>query len=285
MLHRPATGRRSRHVFGAVALRPPIAQHSHAEAALLMRYAAGAETIVELGVAEGGSAAELRAVMSPAGHLFLVDPYEPGRLGVSLVRMVARRAVNAVRRGHVTWMRSRSDAAVGGWVDRSTFSSSTPTTATSVPQTTGVCGRRSSAAGRSRGSPRLGGLPGRMDRCAIRPRPAARRDPVGAAPVGAGGSGRLAEHPTARTRARRKRVVALVTPRSAARPSLAYGAQALRAGCRRRAARGNGGDERSPALLERRDGASRSPRLFLVPRSAPSEDVAARASAVCCCLG
>jgi predicted O-methyltransferase YrrM len=115
LLHRPAPGWRNRHMFGAVRMRPPIAQHSHAEAALLMRYGAGAETIVELGVAEGGSAAELRAVMSPTGRLFLVDPYDPGRLGVSLVRMVARRAVNSIRRGHVTWIRSRSDAAVAGW--------------------------------------------------------------------------------------------------------------------------------------------------------------------------
>jgi GT2 family glycosyltransferase/predicted O-methyltransferase YrrM len=115
LLHRPAPGWRTRHVFGALGIRPPIAQHSHAEAALLMRHAAGAETIVELGVAEGGSAAELRAAMSPTGHLYLVDPYEPGRLGVSFGWVVAHRAVNGVHRGHVTWLRSRSDAAVRSW--------------------------------------------------------------------------------------------------------------------------------------------------------------------------
>src|SRR5262249_59011023 len=70
LLHRPAPGWRTRHVIGALGIRPPIAQHTHAEAALLMRHAAGAETIVELGVAEGGSAAELRAGMAPTGHLY-----------------------------------------------------------------------------------------------------------------------------------------------------------------------------------------------------------------------
>ena len=121
LLHRPAPGWRNRHLFGALGMRPPIAQHSHTEAALLMRYAAGADTIVELGVAEGGSAAELRAAMSPRGQLFLVDPYEPGRFGLSLVRMVARRAVNDVRRGRVKWVRSPSDVAVVGWGRRIDF--------------------------------------------------------------------------------------------------------------------------------------------------------------------
>ena len=80
-----------------------------------MRYGAGAETIVELGVAEGGSAAELRSVMSPHGRMYLVDPYERGRLGVSMARIVARRTVGAVRRGKVTWIRKRSDEGIGGW--------------------------------------------------------------------------------------------------------------------------------------------------------------------------
>ena len=80
-----------------------------------MRYGAGARTVVELGVAEGGSAAELRSVMAPTGHLWLVDPYEPGRLGISMARIVARRTVGQVRRGQVTWLRAPSDEAVRGW--------------------------------------------------------------------------------------------------------------------------------------------------------------------------
>ncbi|MGA2928034.1 MAG: glycosyltransferase [Solirubrobacteraceae bacterium] len=115
LLHRPELRWRQRHVFGALRLRPAVAQHSDPEAALLKRYAADAEVIVELGVAEGGSAAELRSVMSPTGRLYLVDPYEPGRLGLSMARIVARRTVNRVRRGRVTWLRLRSDAAVRGW--------------------------------------------------------------------------------------------------------------------------------------------------------------------------
>jgi predicted O-methyltransferase YrrM len=104
-------------VFAALGLRPAAAQHSRAEAALLMRACAGARTVVELGVAEGGSAAELRSVMSPEGHLYLVDPYEPGRLRMSMALMVARRTVGDVRGARASWLRSRSDEAVRSWAE------------------------------------------------------------------------------------------------------------------------------------------------------------------------
>ena len=115
VLHRPPLGWRGRHVFGALGMRRAVAQHSEAEAALLMRYAANAEVIVELGVAEGGSAAELRSVMAADGQLYLVDPYEPGALGLSMARIVARRTVNSVQWGRVHWMQKRSDEAAQGW--------------------------------------------------------------------------------------------------------------------------------------------------------------------------
>lgn len=117
LLHRPPPSWRSRHVFAALGLRPAAAQHSHAEAALLMRAAAGARIVVELGVAEGGSAAELRSVISPEGHLYLVDPYEPGRLRVSMALIIARRTVADVQGAPVSWLRSRSDEAVRGWTE------------------------------------------------------------------------------------------------------------------------------------------------------------------------
>ncbi len=115
MLHRPPPSWRSRHVFGALRLRPAEAQHSHAEGDLLKRFAVGAATVVELGVAEGGSAAELRSVMAPNGRLYLVDPYEPGKLRMSMPRIIARRTVRRVRNGTVIWIRSRSDEAIHGW--------------------------------------------------------------------------------------------------------------------------------------------------------------------------
>jgi GT2 family glycosyltransferase/predicted O-methyltransferase YrrM len=115
LLHRPSPSWRSRHVFAAVGLRPAAAQHSLAEARLLKRFARGTLTVVELGVAEGGSAVELRSVMSSAGRLFLVDPYQPGSLGISMARIVARRTVHGVHNGRVNWLRCHSEEAVLGW--------------------------------------------------------------------------------------------------------------------------------------------------------------------------
>jgi len=108
-------GLRRRHAFAACGLRPAVAQHSQAEAALLQQHAAGAHTIVELGVAEGGSALELRQVMDPDGELVLVDPYESGALGVSFCRLVARRTVARSTTGTVTWIRATSSEAARRW--------------------------------------------------------------------------------------------------------------------------------------------------------------------------
>ena len=115
ILHRPELGWRRRHVFAALGLRRPVAQHSEAEGGLLQRYAHGASTIVEIGVFEGGSALELRSVMDPAGTLVLVDPYPPGRLGVSMSRVVAARTVRRSDRGTVRWIRSTSAEAAPWW--------------------------------------------------------------------------------------------------------------------------------------------------------------------------
>jgi hypothetical protein len=43
--------------------------------------------------------------MDPAGVLYAVDPFEPGRLGFSLQRVIARREIRRVRGGKVNWVR------------------------------------------------------------------------------------------------------------------------------------------------------------------------------------
>ena len=68
LLHRADMGWRRRHAFGALGLRPALAEHSQAEATTCFsEHARGAQTIVEIGVAEGGSALEMREVMDPHG--------------------------------------------------------------------------------------------------------------------------------------------------------------------------------------------------------------------------
>ena len=68
-------------------------------------------------MAEGGSARAIREAMDPAGRLYLIDPYPPGRLGIGLARFTARRVVREVPRGRVIWVRRHSDEAVAAWTE------------------------------------------------------------------------------------------------------------------------------------------------------------------------
>jgi hypothetical protein len=114
--YRDYLGWRGKRVFAALGLRRPLAQHTRAEGAALRKYAAGAREVVELGVAEGGSAWELRRAMNPDGRLTLVDPYRGrGLLGVDMAELTARRAVRRVRRGRVLWVRDFSQSVGQRW--------------------------------------------------------------------------------------------------------------------------------------------------------------------------
>lgn len=109
-------GWRSRPLFGALRLRPPAAQHTQVEGMLLRKLARDACTIVEIGVAEGGSAWEVAQVMRPDATLHLVDPYFRRSLGkIVPARNIARRLVGSVARGQIDWVERFSHDAIRGW--------------------------------------------------------------------------------------------------------------------------------------------------------------------------
>ena len=82
------------------------------ERACLARHAAGKRLLAEIGVWHGGSARELRAAMAPDATLFAVDPYLPGRFGVSIPRIVGMRELRRSTNGTVVWLRmTGADAA------------------------------------------------------------------------------------------------------------------------------------------------------------------------------
>ncbi len=116
VLHRAEAGLRARPLFALLGLRLPLAQHTPLEGDLLRQFAAGAQCVVELGVAEGASAYEMRKVIAPGGHLYLVDPYHLGHFfRRSAAELVARRLVHSVERGNVHWVRQMSHDAVRAW--------------------------------------------------------------------------------------------------------------------------------------------------------------------------
>jgi predicted O-methyltransferase YrrM len=114
LLHRADLGWRNSTIAGALRLRPALAQHSAAEGALIERLAAGARSIVEIGVAEGGSAWHARRVMDPGGRIVLIDTY-PRRFGLNLSSIIARRLVGRESRGTVEWRHERSDVTSRTW--------------------------------------------------------------------------------------------------------------------------------------------------------------------------
>ncbi|MBU6151563.1 MAG: class I SAM-dependent methyltransferase [Chloroflexi bacterium] len=119
-LHRADLGWRNHSLFGAVGFRPAIAQHSVAEAELIQRWADGRSRLVEIGVAEGGSAWDARLTMSRSGTLTLIDTY-PKVAGVNLSSITARRLVGSVDRGTVEWIRSTSVEAATKWDEEIDF--------------------------------------------------------------------------------------------------------------------------------------------------------------------
>lgn len=88
------------------------------ERACLVRHAKGKTRVAEIGVWHGGTSAVLRRAMAPGGVLYAVDPFEPGRLGVSFQFQIARREVARVPNGRVVWVREPAQTAAASDVIR-----------------------------------------------------------------------------------------------------------------------------------------------------------------------
>jgi len=112
-----------RHPFFAwLGIRPVCGQHTSSEHESLRKWAMGKTNLVEIGVAEGGSAAELREAMSPSGTLWLIDPFHLSRMPViNATKRVARRVVGKCRNGSVIWIEKFSFDAVIGWQNKIDF--------------------------------------------------------------------------------------------------------------------------------------------------------------------
>src|ERR1700738_129604 len=98
---------RERHLGALLRLRHAKGQHTTAEARALAAYAENCGHVVEIGVAEGVSAAQFRSVMPRTGTLWLVDPYI-SRYRVSAAQVVAKRTVGRVGGAAVVWVRKFS---------------------------------------------------------------------------------------------------------------------------------------------------------------------------------
>jgi predicted O-methyltransferase YrrM len=89
----------------ALGIAQPEVWTTPAERDCLARHAAGRRRLAEIGVWHAGTSVRLRAAMAPEGTLYAIDPYEKGRLGFSIPRVVGRRELERVRNGRVVWVR------------------------------------------------------------------------------------------------------------------------------------------------------------------------------------
>lgn len=109
-------------IFAWLGLRPTFAQHTRAEHEALREWARGRRTVVELGVAEGGSAVALREAMAADGTLYLIDPFHLSRIQwLNAPKRAARAAVARCHRGRVVWVEKFSFEAARDWTEEVDF--------------------------------------------------------------------------------------------------------------------------------------------------------------------
>jgi len=102
--------------FAMMGLRLPIAQHTEVEHDALMRYAKSARVAVEIGVAEGASAAGIREAMPGDGTLYLIDPFHLSRIpALNFVKRAAHRTVRSTGGAKAVWIEAFSTDAVRSW--------------------------------------------------------------------------------------------------------------------------------------------------------------------------
>jgi predicted O-methyltransferase YrrM len=103
-------------VFSWLGLRPVFAQHTLAEHEALKRWGSGKRNVVEIGVAEGGSACALPESISPEGVLHLIDPFHLSRFrAVNAERRAAHAAVARSGKCRVEWIEEFSQKAAANW--------------------------------------------------------------------------------------------------------------------------------------------------------------------------
>ena len=90
-------------------------QTSAAEREVLRGLATGRRRVVEIGVFEGVCSRLLREAMSREGHLWGIDPFPPGRLGIAYGYDIARREAGRLLNGELHFLRQFSYEAVREW--------------------------------------------------------------------------------------------------------------------------------------------------------------------------
>ena len=110
-------------IFQLIGLRGVIAGHTEAEESLLLKVSQGCRTIVEIGIAEGASALELRLVADPNAIIYLIDPFLKKKSFpyINFTRLVAHRYVDSCSNANVFWLEDYSFNVSKNWQKKIDF--------------------------------------------------------------------------------------------------------------------------------------------------------------------
>jgi len=91
----------------------PQTQTTVAERAAVAQHATGKHRLAEIGVFNGVTTVEIRKAMSPAGLLWAIDPFPPGKLGYNIDETISRSVISKVKNGQVEVVKlTGQDAAI-----------------------------------------------------------------------------------------------------------------------------------------------------------------------------
>jgi hypothetical protein len=109
-------------LFAWLGLRPISGQHTIGEHEALKKWVTRRSSVVEIGVAEGGSAVVLRQAMSSSGILWLIDPFHLSRTPIiNATKRAAHRAVERCKNGRAIWVEQFSFDAAKDWDNQIDF--------------------------------------------------------------------------------------------------------------------------------------------------------------------
>lgn len=95
-----------------LALQPALTQTTSAESKYLSRYAKDKKCLVEIGVWHGVNTRKIREVMDAQGCLYAIDPFEPGKFGISWQKLIAHSEASQPKNGKVIWLENFSNKAI-----------------------------------------------------------------------------------------------------------------------------------------------------------------------------
>ncbi|MBS1580115.1 MAG: class I SAM-dependent methyltransferase [Bacteroidetes bacterium] len=95
-----------------ISIDKPHTQTSIAEQTLIQKYSFSKKSAVEIGVFEGVNTCIIAESLLPNGCLYAVDPFIPGRLGFSYIKLISHKYIKKRKlNSKIIWIEEMSDVA------------------------------------------------------------------------------------------------------------------------------------------------------------------------------